>query len=165
MAIVYLETSFVSACVTDRVDIASAYRKQVSERWWDSRSPLFDLVTGQPTLEELGDPRFPRRAEAVALLARVPLLSVMPEVAGLAKLLVAERAMPGPPDAGDALHLALATAHRCDYVVTWNVRHLANVNKLRHLQIVCLRVGYAVPSIVTPDLLRGDPEDGPFERG
>jgi hypothetical protein len=60
--------------------------------------------------------------------------------------------MPGPV-AGDAVHVATATFHGVDFLLTWNVRHLANPNKTAHLQAVCLRVGLAPPGIVTPDLL------------
>lgn len=38
-------------------------------------------------------------------------------------------------------------------MLTWNVRHLANPNKLKHLREICRRVGLIPPKIVTPDLL------------
>ena len=37
--------------------------------------------------------------------------------------------------------------------LTWNVRHLANPNKLEDLRTICLRVGMLPPQILTPDLL------------
>ncbi len=61
--------------------------------------------------------------------------------------------MPRPAVAGDALHLAAATVHRMDYVVTWNVQHMANPNKRTHFAVVCLRLGLIPPQVVTPDLL------------
>ena len=41
--------------------------------------------------------------------------------------------MPGPP-VGDAIHVAVACIHSIDYLLSWNVRHLANPNKLLHLR-------------------------------
>jgi hypothetical protein len=82
----------------------------------------------------------------------VPLLPIGEEVRGLASILVREKVMPGPV-AGDAVHLAVASVHGMDYMLTWNVRHLANPNKLEHLRVVCLRVGIIPPRIVTPDFL------------
>ena len=55
--------------------------------------------------------------------------------------------------AGDAIHVAVATVYGMDYMLTWNVRHLANVNKTEHLTVICRRVGYVPPRILTPDLL------------
>jgi hypothetical protein len=36
--------------------------------------------------------------------------------------------MPADPG-GDAMHLALASYHKCDFLVTWNCRHLANASR------------------------------------
>jgi len=74
------------------------------------------------------------------------------EVRGLAELLVREKVMPGPVG-GDAVHVAFATVHAVDYVLTWNVRHLANPSKLAHLRTICLRAGFLPPQIVAPKLL------------
>jgi hypothetical protein len=80
------------------------------------------------------------------------LLSLSGEIRGLAKILVREKVMPGPV-AGDAIHVACACWHGMDYLVTWNVRHLANPNKLMHLRTIGLRLGLVPPRILTPDLL------------
>lgn len=80
------------------------------------------------------------------------------DVRGLARLLVSEKVMPAPV-AGDALHVAVATVYSADFLVSWNVRHLANPNKLDHLATICLRVGLMPPRIVTPELL-WDEDDG-----
>jgi len=64
MGRVYLETSFASACVTDRTDPASLYRRQASREWWSlqaRRHDCFDndidkLCDYLETIEEtLGD--------------------------------------------------------------------------------------------------------------
>lgn len=65
--------------------------------------------------------------------------------------------MPADP-AGDALHLALASFHRCDFLLTWNCRHLANANKFPHIRRVNGIMGLFVPSLVTPLELIGDRE-------
>jgi hypothetical protein len=45
--------------------------------------------------------------------------------------------MPANPT-GDALHLALAYYHKCDFLVTWNCEHLANANKFGHIRLSTL---------------------------
>jgi predicted nucleic acid-binding protein len=77
-----------------------------------------------------------------------------PEIRGLAKIRVSEKVMPGPDASGDAVHVAAAIAHRVDYLLTWNVRHLANLNKLEHVRVICQRLGYIPPVITTPDVAR-----------
>lgn len=64
--------------------------------------------------------------------------------------------MPADP-VGDALHLALASHHRCEILVTWNYLHLANSNKLTHIRTINAELGLFVPRILTPrDLLEGN---------
>ena len=51
---------------------------------------------------------------------------------------------------GDALHLALASYHKCDFLLTWNCRHIANANKFAHIRTINSRLGLFVPTLVTP---------------
>ena len=70
--------------------------------------------------------------------------------------------MPTDPT-GDALHLALASFYRIDFLLTWNCKHLANANKFGHIRRINTRLGLYVPNIVTPlELL--DDEDNDEER-
>lgn len=94
----------------------------------------------------------PVSAHALQWIADVPLLDVDDAVRALAELLVRERVMPAPV-AGDAVHVAVACVHAVEYILSWNVRHLANPNKVAHLRAVCIRAGYHPPAILTPDLL------------
>jgi len=64
--------------------------------------------------------------------------------------------MPSDPF-GDALHLALASYHRCDFLVTWNCLHLANANKLGPIRRINGILGLNTPELVTPmELLGGN---------
>ncbi len=57
--------------------------------------------------------------------------------------------MPRDPE-GDALHLALASYHKCDFLLTWNCRHLANANKFDSIRLVNASLGLFTPDLVTP---------------
>jgi hypothetical protein len=52
--------------------------------------------------------------------------------------------------------LALASYHRCDFLVTWNCQHLANANKFGHIRGINTMLGLFVPAIVTPLELLGE---------
>jgi len=63
--------------------------------------------------------------------------------------------MPKDP-VGDAMHLALATYYKCDFLLTWNCNHLANANKFGHIERVNAMLGLSTPRLVTPlELLGG----------
>ncbi len=52
--------------------------------------------------------------------------------------------------AGDAGHLAMASMHSVEFILTWNCRHLANANKQQHIHVVNNRLGLGTPRITTP---------------
>lgn len=152
MAKVCLETSFVSACVTARTDPGSVHRKRVSLDWWATQRPRHEVLVSAEVVFELSKPEYPQREDALQFIDGIEALQLTADVAGMAAVLVRERVMPGPLT-GDAMHVAAATVYGFEYVLSWNVRHLANPNKVRHLNAICLRFGLMPPQIVTPDHL------------
>lgn len=153
MARVYLETSFFSACVSERRDARSIYSRHQSRQWWVHQRTAYEIFISGEVLRELSSPGFRHREEALALAKDARLLALNGDVLGLAKALVREKAMPGPEESGDAVHLAAAVVHGMDFLLTWNQRHLANPNKLPHLREVCMRAGFMTPALTTPDAL------------
>jgi hypothetical protein len=149
---VYLDTSLISAGVGDRDDPASIYRRRTTLEWWKTQAPRHELFVSGEVLAELSHRNYPHRQAALIWASEAKVLSLTDEVVGFASILVRERLMP-LPIAGDAIHVAAAAVHSIDYLLSWNVRHLANPNKLAHLQTICLRHGLTAPWIVTPDLL------------
>jgi len=153
---VHVETTIVSYLASrPSRDVIVAGRQQLTHRWWEVRRPDFDVVVSQVVLDEVsaGDPQAAvRRLEVVAGL---PLLDVTPEAAELAARLI-ER-VPLPPQASvDATHVAVAACHRVDFVMTWNVAHIANAVLRRRVEAVCRAAGYDAPILCTPDELMED---------
>jgi len=153
MARVYLETSFVSACVTTRASVRSVYEREASLAWWNHDAGEHDLFVSLEVLTEPSHPQYPRSDEALRFVNGVPVIPVTDAMVEFAALLVERKVMPHPV-AGDALHVAAAAIAQMQYLLTWNVRHLANPNKVLHLNAVCMENGYIAPSIVRPDDLR-----------
>jgi hypothetical protein len=91
----------------------------------------------------------------LAFVRDLPVLPVHDEALGLARIFIHEQVMPVPLG-GDAVHVAVATLARAEYILSWNVRHLAKPNKRVHLAKICLRLGFAPPMIVTPESLWED---------
>ena len=55
----------------------------------------------------------------------------------------------------DALHIAVATVHEVDYLMTWNCVHIANAEILPRVGATCRHLGFELPFICTPDELLG----------
>ena len=60
----------------------------------------------------------------------------------------------------DAQHIALATVARVDVLVSWNFRHIVNLDRIRGFNAVNLRAGYPLLEIRSPlELWPDDNED------
>ena len=56
----------------------------------------------------------------------------------------------------DALHVAFCVVHKIDYLVSWNFKHLANINRERRILAKNYEIGYIHPlRIITPSELTG----------
>ena len=50
----------------------------------------------------------------------------------------------------DCLHIALATIHKADILVSWNFKHIVNVHRIRGYNSVNLKMGYSTIDIRSP---------------
>jgi hypothetical protein len=146
---VYIETTIPSFYYEVRTEPEMLARKNWTRAWWDNRSHEYLLVTSEAVIDELQTGEFPSRDEALVLLSDLPLVPVEAAVIEIMETYIARMVMPRDP-AGDALHLALASYHKCDFLLTWNVRHLANANKFEHIRRVNTMMGLFTPTLATP---------------
>lgn len=124
-------------------------RRHWTRRWWDQCASSYDLVTSEGVVAELQEGEYETQSAAVALVADLPRLEVVDDIADIIDVYLANHLMP-KERLGDALHLALASYHKCDFLLTWNCAHLANANKFEHIRIINTRLGLFVPALVTP---------------
>ena len=148
---VYIETTIPSYYCDERPALAAEIAR--TREWWDQERQEYECYISAIVLDELNEGNFPTQPDCLALVKDLPLLAVSQEVADIAVVYQARRLMPKTP-VRDALHLALASFYRMDYLLTWNCRHLANARKTVHLEKLNTQMGLSVPRLVTPDLLR-----------
>ncbi len=151
---VYIETTIPSFYHATRSDAESVSRRTWTRQWWDTRREEYNVVTSAAVLDELKKRPHPAREDALALMERIPLVAVQEAVEEIVEAYVRHRVMPTDPR-GDAMHLALASYHQCEFLLTWNCQHLANANKFRHISRVNTMLGLYVPALVTPLELLG----------
>jgi hypothetical protein len=83
------------------------------------------------------------------MMKKVRKIPVEVEIQEIVDAYIAHFVMPKNP-LGDALHLAMASFHKCDFLLTWNCNNLANANKFGHIARVNTMLGLFTPSLVTP---------------
>jgi predicted nucleic acid-binding protein len=153
---VYIETSIVgylTARSTKNLIIAA--NTETTRDWWEYRRSTFTLYIFQVVLDEvmLGDAEM--AAKRLEVLQGFPLLELSDAVQDLAAQFLSRSNLP-PKAAADAVHIATATVHGMDYLLTWNCKHIANAQIQKKLAEVCLDFEYELPTICTPYELMGD---------
>ena len=161
MARIYIETTVFSFYFNARPEPEMVARERWTRRWLDSALATTDeLLTSLAVETELGAGEFPNKSDMLALASRFPLLDINEAVIEAVQAYIAHHVMPNDPG-GDAFHLAIASFHRCDFLVTWNCRHIANANKFGHIRRVNGILGLGNPALVTPlELLNEDIDNG-----
>ncbi len=94
-------------------------------------------------------------AKRIEVLQGLSLLELSEAAQELAKQFLAMSSLP-PKAAEDAAHIAIATVHGMDYLLTWNCKHIANAQLQKKLSEICLDFGYELPTICTPYELAGN---------
>ena len=147
----YIETSVVSY-LTARPsrDVVVAAYQEVTREWWRSVRARFTVFVSELVVAEVGagDPGAARAR--LKVLEGIPRLRATEDSEMLARNLVALGAV--PREAGDdAAHIAIAVTNGIDYLVTWNLRHIANATMRSRIEEVCRRSGYVPAVICTPN--------------
>ena len=145
--LIYIETTIPSYYCDDRPALAADIAR--TREWWDSERDAYECFISAIVMEELSAGNYPGRSDCLALVAGVPLLDVTEEVLDIAEVYRDRQLMPASPSA-DALHVAVASCYRMDYLLTWNCRHLANANKTRRLEELNEKMGLSTPQLITP---------------
>lgn len=83
------------------------------------------------------------------------IVPILPGVTQLAENLVKAGPLPEKA-AADAVHIASAAASGMDYLLTWNLRHIANATMQDAIRALCKEAGFRPPEICTPEELMGE---------
>lgn len=142
----YLETSIVSYLAAHPSgDLVTAAHQRITHQWWRAADRHFEIFLSQVVLDEAA-------ARRLALVAKLPLLEISPDVARFSAALLAR--VPLPPKAGaDAVHIAAAAYHRMDFLLTWNCSHIANARLRPRIEGICRDLGASAPVLCTPEEL------------
>ena len=155
---VYIETTIPSFQFEERTSIDAVSRKKWTESWWKSESGKYDIFSSLAVTEELRLTPIPKRQKCIDFMKNIRLFEINPEILLIVENYISNKIMPADAG-GDALHLAISSFYKCDFLLTWNCKHLANANKFDHIRWINSILGLYNPKIITPlELFREDYE-------
>lgn len=155
---VYLDTSVINFLFADD----APERQEITTEFFANfvRLGLYDVCVSEYVVDEIQQTpdRTHRQRLLQALEDNYVTIHLVPdarEIGALAEHYLRTGILP-PAKLYDALHVAYCTVWRIDYLVSWNYKHLANVNRERRILALNNELGYLHPfRIITPSELTG----------
>ena len=144
----YIETSVVGAYL----DNGEPFRRDLTIRWWEHELSEYRAVVSPLVVRELERVPEPHRTGYLKLISSLEQVELTEEAAILAEGYIS-RGIFHRKYLGDAVHVAVASFNKIDYLVTWNFGHLANVRRQARIRLFNTAAGFFVPQIVTPEFL------------
>jgi predicted nucleic acid-binding protein len=141
---IYTDTSVIGGCLDEEF---STYSTQLFDRF---RRGLDTLVLSDLTLAELeGAPSQVRDILKTVPADTLEEVAFDAEASELAQSYLAAGVI-GAPHLTDARHIATATVQRVNVLVSWNFKHIVNLDRIHGYNSVNLRLGYAILEIRSP---------------
>jgi hypothetical protein len=149
---IYLDTTIISAYWHASVDPLLTSRHLLTREWWNTERQNFSVYASRVTESELAAGTFSRQNDCLKMVRRLRFLTINEAVANFAQSLLDRRIVPSSKQ-GDALQMAIAVAHRVDYLLTWNYAHLANPDAQERLILLCRDLDLPAPAMVSPETI------------
>jgi predicted nucleic acid-binding protein len=141
---IYIDTSVFGGCF--------------DEEFMEHTIPLFDrihsgeyiILYSTVTQEELENA--PERIKDLVKKIKVEqteFIETTDESFDLASEYITEKVV-GKTSFADCLHIALATINRADYLISWNFKHIVNIERIRGYNSINIKKGYKQLEIRSP---------------
>ena len=141
---IYIDTSVIGGCFDEKF---KEYSVQLFDEFTSGKKIL--VISDVLLLELEG-----AHEEVRSMLNRVPrdnieYVSLNEESITLASAYL-EDGVVAESSLSDARHIAIATVERVDILLSWNYKHIVNLNRIRLLNSVNLKLGYPALEIRSP---------------
>jgi predicted nucleic acid-binding protein len=140
---IYIDTSVIGGYFDDEFSIDT--RMLFDE----IKKGLYKLVISDLTEKELVNAPETVRSLLNDLGIEIDIVSVTQEAIDLATEYVKEKVV-GQTSIDDCIHIATATINKVDLLISWNFKHIVNVQRIRGYNSINLKNGYSTLEIRSP---------------
>lgn len=153
---VYIESTVVSYLVArPSSNPILAARQRANQQLWEDYADRFEFVISRIVRAEIQRGDVNASQQRLEVVLPLTVLEISPEVNILTQKLLDAGAVPRNSEP-DAQHIAIATVHSVEYLVSWNHKHIVNEHKREHINEVCQETGFQPTIICTPIQLMED---------
>jgi hypothetical protein len=126
--------------------------QQIIQHWWKHERHNYRLAISTLVREEIsrGDPI--ASAKRLQAIQGIEVLEINREIRNLADMLVKKNMLPSKSK-DDAIHIAATSFYGIDCLLTYNCKHISNINTIPQIQDTIKSAGYRCPIITLPQNL------------
>ena len=154
---IYLDTSVISHLLADDTPDKMA---DTHKLWQQLQCGKYDVYLSAVTLDELLKCAEPKRGYLLEQLASISFqqLELTEEIRVLADRIIAVGILKSK-SRDDCRHIAAAIIAECNYIVSWNFKHMVNVKTINGVRAITNLAGYRSIDLISPSMLIGDDDD------
>lgn len=145
----YLETSVWNFCFADD---ASEKRDVTMSFFNKVKQDEYEIFISDIVIEEIGKAGEDKRQLLLGKISEISPVRLMvnEQIVELAHKYIVEGVLP-PNKIEDAMHAAIATFFEMDALISWNLKHLANLKKMEMINGINMKEGYGKRlELITP---------------
>ncbi len=145
---IYLDTSVLNFFFEED-DLEKAYSTR--ELFREIKRRKYGAFISALVLREIGKTEKSKEERLLSLVKtyEIPCLEVTPECLTLAQKYMERKVFP-QKFRDDSIHIAIATVHKIDVVISWNLRHMVKLRTRREVKAINILEGYREIEICTP---------------
>jgi hypothetical protein len=150
---IYIETSVIGYLTSKPSrDLIVAAHQQITGDWWENALRHYNAYISSVVLEEISRGDINVAQLRLEKVSSFPVLEVLPEIRNLADTYFSALDIPEKARA-DSYHLAIASWHGMDFLLSWNCTHIVNGRIKMMIEEINARQGIRTPIICTPEEL------------
>lgn len=150
---IYLDTSVISHLEQEDVPEKMEQTRQV---WKILQTGKYDVVISDLVLAEINECKEPKRSILKEYLSKINYdrLDITEETEKIANEIINEGIL-NPKSFDDCLHIASAIINDCNIIVSWNFKHMVNVDTINGIRRITFAKRYNNIDIYAPYVLLG----------
>lgn len=156
---IYVESSVISVITARPSRDYEKYSDQIATwRFWDHAAKRYKIYIAAPVIDEISKGNIEAVPARLELAKEIEMLPLTEETIILAEKYIKALHLPKKAEV-DALHIAIASVYKIDYLLSWNMKHIVNSQNIRKL--INFNVKNKIHNVVitTPKMFMGV-EDG-----
>ena len=148
---IYLDTSAISHLEQNEKTFEQTYSRQMSDC---IKAGLFVVCLSGIVFDEINACSPPLKDALLRHLSEIDFedISINSAINTLAAKLIEKKVLP-KGSLRDSQHIAAAIVAGCDYIISWNMKHMANVKINRNIRHIIIDEGYKEILLIPPTML------------